>query len=102
MARLVDLGVQSFRDVHSGGQCLLLEAAAALKFEGDSSGVELAVGPSFNPIDAWVTMERELPVDIYIETFWNSPTTLPNLIKLAVDTVRISAVSGIRSISMSG
>lgn len=102
MARLIDLGVQSFRDTHPGGQCLLLNAAATLEYEGDSSGVELAAGPPFNPIDTWITMQRELPVDIYIESFWDSPTALPDLIKLVIDTVRISAVSGIRSMFRPG
>lgn len=92
MAQVVDLGVQSFKKNHSG-QCLLSRATATLVFEDNIKHRELTANRSVNLYDTWVTLKRELAVDLHIEMYSNPTTTMSNLVKQAVETVQSSSVS---------
>jgi hypothetical protein len=100
MMQVVDLGIHSFRQTHLGGQCLLSRATATLMLGDNIREIGPIARQSVDFNDAWITLKRELSVDVYIEAYLDSSIAIPNLVKEAVETVQDSLVSYQREVNI--
>lgn len=93
MAQVVDLGIESFKQIHVGGQCMLSRATATLLL-GDNRCKENSTSqPAVNPRNVWVTSKQELTVDLHIEAYLGSSIAVSSFVKEAVETVQNALVS---------
>lgn len=92
MGQVIDLGIGTFENPRQE-QCLLSRTTATLELQNDAAYHESQITDAADLKAIWVTVKRELPVNLRLETSWRFVSSLPAVVEQLVDTMEGILVS---------
>lgn len=92
MGQVIDLGTSTFENTRQE-LCLLSRTTATLEFQNDAAYHANRIINTADLKSLWVTVKRELTVDLRLETSWRFVSSLPAVAEQLVDTMEGILVS---------
>ncbi|KAH8697226.1 hypothetical protein BGW36DRAFT_378249 [Talaromyces proteolyticus] len=89
MRQVVDLGISTFKCARLG-QCLLSNTTVTVAYQNDTTDAHGLSSKGLDLTTAWVIVERELTVNVRLETNCSLVNSLPVIVKQLVDTLENS------------
>ncbi|QKX56324.1 uncharacterized protein TRUGW13939_03425 [Talaromyces rugulosus] len=92
MGQIIDLGTGTFKNIRQE-HCLLSRTTVTLEFQNDAAYHTNQITDAVDMKAIWVTVKRELTVNLRLETSWRLVRSLPAVVEQLVDTMERILVS---------